>query len=99
MGSLITSCIPPLSMVAGSGIGGVLPKGVLGFVKDSATVRSYSAKGTAGGTRAGAVSFSDDPAALMAGEVAAPNGVLLNEERESRAATAHRSSARRDNRS
>jgi hypothetical protein len=60
-------------MAAGRG-GSVVPKGVRGLAADSGMVRSYSGKGGLGG----AVSFSDDPAALMtAGD--APNGVLLNE--------------------
>ena len=41
-------------------------------------VRSYSVNGGAGGTRFGAVSFSDEPAALIT-RLLAPNGVLLKD--------------------
>lgn len=76
IGSFTTSCIASPSMFVGRS-GSVVPNGVLGFVADAATLRSYCVN-PGGGT---AVSFSDDPAAFITGGAVGcvANGVLLNE--------------------
>src|SRR6516162_9009301 len=81
IGSLITSCMStPLICFGSSGSTGLVANGVLGLSVPASNNRSYCLKGRTGGGVGicAAVSFSEEPWALITGWAAA-NGVLLKE--------------------